>query len=66
MKEIIFYTDENGNSELFNYLRVLELRNDKDSRLNAKKIYSYIEVLSRKGVIIGEPMLNTLVTKYGN
>lgn len=55
MKEIIFHTDENGNSELYNYLRVLKLRNNKDSRLNDKKIYSYIEILSRKGVIMGEP-----------
>lgn len=37
MKNIKFYTDENGNSDFYNYLKVLELKNDKDSILNAKK-----------------------------
>ena len=63
MKKVIFYTDKNGNSELFNYLRVLELRNDKNSLINAKKIYSYIENLSKYGVSMGEPMVKHLGNK---
>ena len=63
MKKVIFYTDKNGNSELFNYLRVLELRNDKNSLINAKKIYSYIENLSKYGVSMGEPMVKHIGNK---
>lgn len=63
MKKIIFYTDNRGESELFNYLRVLELKNDKDSLTKAKKIYSYIENLSRYGVSLGEPIVKYLGNK---
>lgn len=63
MKNIKFYTDENGNSDLYNYLKVLELKNDKDSILNAKKIYSYIENLSKYGVKMGEPLVKYLGNK---
>lgn len=41
MKKILFYTDANGGCKILNYLKILELKNDKDSVLNAKKIYAY-------------------------
>lgn len=63
MKDIRIYTDKNGNSELYNYLKVLELKNDKDSILNAKKIYSYIENLSKYGTTIGMPIVKYLGNK---
>lgn len=63
MKRIIFYTDSNGNSELFNYLKVLELKNDKDSIINAKKIYASIENLSKYGVTMGSSIVKYLGNK---
>ena len=63
MKKILFYTDANGDCEILNYLKILELKNDKDSVLNAKKIYAYIENLSRFTVTIGEPFVKYLGNK---
>ena len=63
MKKILFYTDVDGNSEILNYLKVLELKNDKDSILNAKKIYAYIENLSKFTVAIGKPFVKYLGNK---
>lgn len=37
MKRIVFYTDEKGICDIYNYLKVLELKNDKDANINASK-----------------------------
>lgn len=63
MKRIVFYTDENGICDIYNYLKVLELKNDKDANINASKIYSYIEVLSSYGVSVGMPIVRHLTGK---
>lgn len=57
MYEIIFYDDENGRSEIEDYLEELSKKNDKDSRIKLNKIVSYIDLLSKKGIAIGEPYI---------
>lgn len=57
MYEIIFYEDKNGKSEIQNYLERLSKKKDKDSRIKFNKIISYIDLLSNKGIEIGEPYI---------
>lgn len=57
MHEIIFYEDKNGKSKIQNYLERLSKKKDKDSRIKFNKIISYIDLLSNKGIEIGEPYI---------
>lgn len=63
MKQVILYTDENGKSDIADYLKVLKLKNDKDSNINSHKINGYIRALSLKGVSIGYPYVKYLGNK---
>ena len=62
MHEIIFYSDKNGKSDIEEY--ILNLQNNgiksKDSRIKVNKIISYINLLSKRGIEIGEPYIKHL------
>ena len=45
MHKIFFYRDRSGNEPVFEYLKELTSKTDKNSRINANKINDYIEIL---------------------
>jgi len=53
--EVIFYRDRNGKEPTLEYIQELGSKKDKDSRINANKIYDYIDYLSQVGKGAGEP-----------
>lgn len=57
MNKIALYSDISGRSPVKSYLTVLTMKNDKDSKLNLKKIHSYIESLKEHGVRRGVPVV---------
>ena len=60
MYEILFYKDRNGKEPVFEYLKELTERKDKNSRIKANKINDYIEILSRYGTRAGAPYIKHL------
>ena len=60
MYEIYFYEDKNGNSPILEYMQMLDLKHDKDSRIKINKIYDYIDVLRKAGKSSGEPYVKHL------
>lgn len=61
MHQIIFYTDNNGRSEVYEYLKELKNKsNGKDAKIKLNKITAYINQLSKKGVSLGEPYIKHL------
>ena len=60
MFEIHFYKDDRGNEPVFEYIKNLQGRTDKDSRIKRKKINDYIELLSLHGKALGEPFIKHL------
>ena len=56
MYNIEIYQDKNGNSEIKQYLNKLKEKanTSKDSRIKYTKMISYIELLSQKGLALGE------------
>ena len=62
MYKIIFYTDKNGKSELFDYMKELKNKsNVKENRIKSNKISAYINQLAKHGLSIGEPYIKHLV-----
>ena len=57
MYKINFYRDINGNEPVAEYINGLSKKNDKDSRLNLKKIQDYINILREYGKSAGEPYM---------
>ena len=59
MYKIIFYKDKNGKSEIIDYINKLsKIRNkNKDSKIKFTKIVSYIDLLSRNGLKLGNPYI---------
>ena len=57
MHEIYFYKDENGVEPVYEYLKDLQSRMDKDSRIKAGKINDYITMLSIEGTFAGMPFI---------
>lgn len=57
MFDIIFYSNENGVSEIEEFMRDLskKAKKSKDARINRDKILQYLIVLSKKGSTIGQP-----------
>ena len=47
MRKIHFYEDKDGKSPVYDYIRSLSQRTDKDSRINHNKINDYIEIRDR-------------------
>ncbi|MBO6304430.1 MAG: type II toxin-antitoxin system RelE/ParE family toxin [Selenomonadaceae bacterium] len=57
MYQIEVYADKNGKEPLTEYLTELVLKNDKNSRIKARKIQQYIKFLATSGTFIGEPIV---------
>ena len=55
MYEVILYANKKGNSEIADYLKSLDAKQDKDSRIKVNKIYEYINYLSEAGPRAKEP-----------
>ena len=55
MYNILFYKDKNGRNEIQEYILDLENKNDKNSKIKFNKIISYINILPKYGIIIGQP-----------
>ena len=57
MYDVRFYKDKNGEQPALSYLKELLGRKDKDSRIRARKMQDYINVLREYGTFIGEPVV---------
>ncbi|MBR4079820.1 MAG: type II toxin-antitoxin system RelE/ParE family toxin [Christensenellaceae bacterium] len=60
MHNIIFYRDKNGNEPVYEYIKGLREKGDKDSRIKSQKILEYLDVLSIHGKAAGEPYIKHL------
>ena len=62
MFEILVYEDEEGESEIDDWVKKLtrESVKNKDSRINLKKLYLYFDVLKEYGTHAGEPYMKYL------
>lgn len=60
MYDVIFYKDENGKSEVEEYLLNLKQKKDKESRIKLNKIIAYLNMLEKQGKNIGEPYIKHL------
>ena len=60
MYEIDYYRNRSGESEVEKLINDLTKKNDKNSRINLKKISMYIELLKVNGLSLGEPYLKHL------
>ncbi|MBO6304065.1 MAG: type II toxin-antitoxin system RelE/ParE family toxin [Selenomonadaceae bacterium] len=60
MYKIKFYKDKYGNSPILQYIKNLQKKNDKDSRIKAGKINDYIQALCENGTTLGEPFMKKL------
>lgn len=62
MYKIIFYTDKNNVSEVQKYLQELadKRHNNKDCKIKFNKITAYLNLLSEKGLTLGEPYIKHL------
>lgn len=60
MNKIIFYRDKNGHEPVYEYLKKLSQKNDKDSRIKLTKIQDYINMLKAYGTRVGEPYVKHL------
>ena len=60
MHGIIYYKDRHGKSPIADYLRELDRRKDKNSRIKVAKIYDYIDYLREAGKSAGEPYIKHL------
>ncbi|MCL2859785.1 MAG: type II toxin-antitoxin system RelE/ParE family toxin [Oscillospiraceae bacterium] len=61
MYKIIFYEDNNGESEIKNYMKQLQKMNSKDARLKFNKMAGYINMLSTYGLSMGKKHIKHLV-----
>lgn len=58
MYKIIFYKDQNGRSEVEEYIENLRMKQDnKDSRIKFQKIAAYIKLLLKNGLRLAEPYI---------
>ena len=61
MYKIIFYQNQNGESEVEDYINTLRKQvNNKDNRVKLNKIIAYINLLSEQGLEIGSPYIKHL------
>lgn len=60
MHKIYFYRDKNGNEPVYDYIKELKQKSDKDSKIKAAKIQYHIQALSEHGTFIGAPMVKHL------
>lgn len=59
MYTVEFYEDENGRSDVHDYLVKLsnDAKTDKNARVNRDKIFAYIKALETYGTRIGKPIV---------
>ena len=55
--KVYFYKDLSGHEPVLDYLRILEKRKDKDSRIKLNKINDYVSILKRYGTQAGMPYI---------
>ena len=62
MYDVIFYSDSKGNEPIAELIRLLHTKShtDKNARINFNKIVAYINLLSKHGTRIGEPVTKHL------
>lgn len=60
MYEILLYTDKNEKSEIEDYINELKYAKDKDSRIKYTKIIAYLDMLSEKGLALGNTYIKHL------
>lgn len=62
MYEIIFYRNKKGNSEIEEYIEFLANNRDrsKDCKIKFVKIITYLDLLSEKGLQLGQPYIKHL------
>ncbi len=62
MYNIVFYKNENGESDVKDFIRELKTNSDKskDAKINLRKVIAYIRVLRRHGNSAGMPFLRHL------
>jgi len=61
MYQIKFYLDNNGRSEIIDYLQQLrKLKNNKDAKIKLSKITAYIDLLEENGLLLGQPYIKYL------
>ena len=60
MYKIFFYQDGRGKEPVYDYLKLLSKRKDKDSRIKLNKCNDYIQALAEFGTGIGETYLKHL------
>ena len=56
MFDIKFWEDQDGYSDVAEYLEKLSKKNDKNSRINLHKITAYIDTLAEKGSSVCYPL----------
>ena len=57
MYDVVFYTTKDGFSEIQDYLQKLQMKTDKNSRINFNKIIAYIDMLAKYGLELGTPYI---------
>ncbi len=62
MYEIEFYDDENGYSEVEEFIKELRKKSveNKDARINFNKVVAYMDILEEVGTRVGEPVTKHL------
>lgn len=62
MYKIIFYRNDNGKSEINQYIQKLSTKKQesKDSKIKFAKIISYIDLLEKNGLTLKEPYIKYL------
>lgn len=60
MYDIEIYEDNNGKSEVQDYIIALKNKNNKDSQIKYNKIIAYIRMLRRDGLSLNEPYIKKL------
>ena len=63
MYNIEIYEDKNGRSEVVEYIKSLQKKNDKDSKIKFNKIVAYIRLLREHGLSLGTPYIKHLDTE---
>ena len=57
MYEILIYEDNQGRSEIKEYIQSLKNKKSKEDRIKFNKIIAYIRILKQNGLSIGEPYI---------
>ncbi|MCI5655681.1 MAG: type II toxin-antitoxin system RelE/ParE family toxin [Candidatus Pseudoruminococcus sp.] len=60
MYPVKFYKDKNGKEPVKEYIKELQAKKDKNSRINLNKIRDYLKTLSEYGTMAGEPYIKHL------